>query len=208
MRRRGKLEVIAKRKGHASDWSVDNIEAIGRVRIRPICPRDADLYPAFANRISVDDRRRRFLYAGPKQLTPALLAQFTQIDPKREMAFVAIDEKSNDLLGVARMFNDPEGGGAEFAVVVRSDLQGKGLGASLMRQLIQYARSQKVTRLPGAVSAENTAMLHMCRRFGFINKDAGDGSLRKVVLSLRTSEPSIDLHAGEAARLKLLHFAR
>jgi acetyltransferase len=98
MRRLEKPEAEAKRRGHTSDWPVTNIEAIGRVRIRPICPRDADLYPAFANRISVDDRRRRFLYAGPKQLTPVLLAQFTQIDPKREMAFVAIDEKSNDLL--------------------------------------------------------------------------------------------------------------
>ena len=155
------------------------------MRIRPICPRDADLYPAFAARVSIDDRRRRFLYAGPKQLTPALLAQFTQIDRKREMAFVAIDEKSNALLGVARMFNDPEGGGAEFAIVVRSDLQGKGLGAGLMRQLIQYARSKRVTRLHGSVSADNTAMLHMCRRLGFINKDAGDRSLRQVVLSLQ-----------------------
>ena len=185
MRRLEKPEAEAKRRGHASDWPVDNIEAIGKVQIRPICPRDADLYPAFANRISVDDRRRRFLYAGPKQLTPALLAQFTQIDRKREMAFVAIDEKSNALLGVVRMFTDPEGSGAEFAVVVRSDLQRKGLGASLMRQLIQYARSKKVTRLHGSVSADNTAMLHMCRRLGFINNDAGEGSLRQVVLSLQ-----------------------
>ena len=185
MRRLEKPKAEGKRRGHTSDWPVANIEAIGRVRIRPIRPRDADLYPAFANRISVDDRRRRFLYAGPKQLTPALLAQFTQIDRKREMALVAIDEKSNDLLGVARMFNDPEGGGAEFAVVVRSDLQRKGLGASLMRQLIQYARSKKVTRLHGSVSADNTAMLHMCRRLGFINNDAGEGSLRQVVLSLQ-----------------------
>lgn len=69
-----------------------NIEAIGKVQIRPIRPRDADLYPAFADRISVDDRWRRFLYAGPRELTPALLAQFTQLDSEREMALVAIDE--------------------------------------------------------------------------------------------------------------------
>ena len=185
MGRRGKPEGSAKRKGQASDWSVElKIKSIGSVQIRPVRPQDADLYPAFADRITIDDRRRRFLSAGPSQLTPALLAKFTQIDRKREMAFVAIDEKLNALLGVARMVADPEGGGAEFAVVVRSDLQGKGLGAALMRQLIRYARSTNVTRLHGSVSAENSTMLQMCRKLGFTNQEA-DGSVRQVVLQLR-----------------------
>jgi acetyltransferase len=160
------------------------METIGAVKIRPIRPQDADLYPAFASGITVDDRRRRFLYAGPKQLTPELLAKFTQIDRSREMAFVAIAVKAKALLGVARMVTDTEGDGAEFAVVVRSDIQGKGLGAALMQQLIRYARSANVVRLHGSVSAENSAMLQMCRRLGFTNKDAGDGNLRHVVLSL------------------------
>ena len=104
------------------------------------------------------------------------------------MAFVALDEKTNALLGVARMVNDPEGNGAEFAVVVRSDLQGKGLGGALMRQLIRYASSANFTELHGSVSADNTAMLHMCRKLGFENRDAGDGGLRQVVLSLRNGQ--------------------
>ena len=101
------------------------------------------------------------------------------------MAFVAIDETSNALLGVARMVTDPEGGGAEFAIVVRSDLQGKGLGTALMQQLIGYARSAKIIQLHGSVSAENSAMLEMCRRLGFKTKDAAEGDLRQVALSLR-----------------------
>lgn len=157
----------------------------GRVLIRPIRPQDADLYPAFADRISVDDRRRRFLYAGPKELTPALLAQFTQLDNKREMALVAVDETANELYGVARFVIDPPGDAAEFAVVIRSDLQQQGLGRALMQELIKYARSTKISRLRGSVSADNTAMIHMCRKLGFENKDGGDGSLRQVVLFLR-----------------------
>ena len=100
------------------------------------------------------------------------------------MALVAIDETANELYGVARFVIDPAGNEAEFAVVIRSDLQRIGLGKALMQELIKYARSTKISRLRGSVSANNTAMLHMCRKLGFENRDAGEGSLRQVVLSL------------------------
>lgn len=185
MPRRGKPQAKG-RKGPSLNQSIKiNIGPNGRVLIRPIRPQDADLYQAFADRISVDDRRRRFLYAGPKELTPALLAQFTQLDSKREMALVAIDEFVNELYGVARFVIDPAGDAAEFAVVIRSDLQQQGLGRALMQELIKYARTTKISQLRGSVSADNTAMLHMCRKLGFENRDGGDGSLRQIVLSLR-----------------------
>ena len=132
------------RKGPSLDQSIKiNVGPNGHVLIRPIRPQDANLYPAFADRLSIDDRRRRFLYAGPKALTPALLAQFTQLDSEREMALVAIDETANELYGVARFVIDPAEDAAEFAVVIRSDLQQQGLRRALMQELIKLCSLDK-----------------------------------------------------------------
>jgi acetyltransferase len=55
----------------------------------------------------------------------------------------------------------------EYAVLVRSDLKGRGLGWLLMQTLIEYARSEGLRRLEGQVLKENTTMLTMCRELGF-----------------------------------------
>jgi acetyltransferase len=54
----------------------------------------------------------------------------TQIDYDREMAFVAVRraDKGDEILGVTRAISDPDNVDAEFAVLVRSDLKGLGLG--------------------------------------------------------------------------------
>ena len=65
----------------------------------------------------------------------------TQIDYDREMAFVAVRCKDNheEILGVTRAISDPDNvDAAEFAVLVRSDLKGLGLGRRLMEKLIAY----------------------------------------------------------------------
>ena len=62
----------------------------------------------------------------------------TQIDYDREMAFVAVRrvERTEEILGVTRAISDPDNIDAEFAVLVRSDLKGLGLGRRLLEKLI------------------------------------------------------------------------
>lgn len=139
----------------------------------------------------------RFFTAGP-DLSHKFLARLTQIDYAREMAFVAIAAKSNELLGVARLVADPDYSRAEYAVVVRSDLKGKGLGWRLMQHLIAYARSERLGELYGEVLATNTTMLTMCAELGFhIEADPGDATLRSVSLDLA-------VNAGETLRPEMV----
>jgi acetyltransferase len=134
--------------------------------IRPIRPEDAHLYGDFTARLEDRDVRLRIL--APRKAFPhEFLARLTQIDYAREMAFVAIDPEDGALLGVSRLSADPDYTRAEYAVIVRSDLKGTGIGWSLMEQLLAYARAEGLKVLDGTVLTENTRMLEMCRQLGF-----------------------------------------
>jgi acetyltransferase len=83
------------------------------------------------------------------------------------------------------MIADPDYTKAEFAVLVRSDLKGCGLGWQLMSHLIAYVRAEKLQQLHGSVLADNTTMLQMCRELGFVvEPQPGDASVRTVRLQL------------------------
>jgi len=152
--------------------------------LRPIRPEDEALYAAFLSRVTVEDLRLR-LFSPQKSLTHKFLARLTQIDYAREMAFVALAEDNGELLGVARFIADPDYVHAEYAVIVRSDLKGRGLGWALMSHLIDYARATGIRELYGSVLTENTGMLRMCRELGFtIEQEPGDLALRHVTLKL------------------------
>ena len=60
-----------------------------------------------------------------------------------------------------------------------------GLGALLMRRIIDYARRQGIKEIYGDVLRENTAMLNLSRAFGFtVQMDLDDTSLMHIVLKL------------------------
>lgn len=170
---------------YPSQWSTDTeIEPIGTIHIRPIRPEDEALYADFFAHVTPDDQRLRFFTVAP-DLSHRFLARLTQIDYAREMAFVATAKASGALLGVVRMVADPDYVRAEYAILVRSDLKGRGLGWQLMQHLIAYARSEKLEQLHGSVLAANSTMLQMCRELGFsIEPEPGDDSVRRVVLPL------------------------
>ena len=165
------------------------VETLGGMRIllRPIRPTDETFYAAFLQKLSVEDIRFRFL-SPRKEFSHAAVARFTQIDYARAMAFVALAEDQQELLGVARLAADPDYTRAEYAVIVRSDLKGRGIGWALMRHLIRYAESDGLHDLHGDVLAGNERMLKMCRELGFdIAANSEDLSLRKVNLRLPLS---------------------
>ena len=152
---------------YPSAWQRRVRTVAGReVTLRPIRPEDAHLYADFTAKLENEDVRLRVL-APRKFFAHDFLARLTQIDYAREMAFVAIDPESGQLLGVSRLVADPDYTRAEYAVIVRSDLKGTGIGWSLMEHLLAYARAEGLKLLEGTVLAENTKMLEMCRELGF-----------------------------------------
>ncbi|MDH6230237.1 acetyltransferase [Mesorhizobium soli] len=133
--------------------------------IRPIKPADIALYPDFFARISPEDIRLRFL-APRKQFSDKTLLRLTQLDYDREMAFLAL-EPNGDVAGIVRIYADPDHETGEYAILVRSDLHGHGVGWALLQHLIDYATADGLKRIEGIILAENTKMLEMCREMGF-----------------------------------------
>ncbi len=165
------------------------LQTLGRVLLRPIRPEDEHLYHAFFSKVEPADSRLRF-FRPVRGLSHEFLARLTQVDYAREIAFVALTE-TNELLGVARFAADPDYENAEFGVLVRSDLKGRGLGRALMQHLIAYARAEGLRELNGYVLAENTGMLNLAADLGFTSGWADDDpSLRHVVLQLKSKPAS------------------
>ena len=99
------------------------------------------------------------------------------------MAFIATasDEAGQpETLGVVRVLADPDDRQAEFAIVVRSDLKGKGLGRSLMEKIVRYSRERGTGELVMSVLAGNRGMLRLADRFGFehVGTEEGVSELR------------------------------
>ena len=165
------------------------LDGVGDVLLRPIRPEDEALYVEFMAHVAPADHRLRF-FSDKQALSHRLLARLTQIDYARDMAFVALDGASGRLLGVARYSADPDRQRAEYAVLVRSDLKGHGLGWALMRHLIDHAKATGVGHLSGAVLAENATMLRMCRELGFaVVSSESDGALCDVELNVAGQGP-------------------
>lgn len=148
------------------------LEQVGQLRdgtavaVRPVRPDDAKRLVTLVAACDAADVRLRFLgtLAG---LPDAQAARLSQIDYDREMALVALDTASPEaILGVARLYADPNNEAAEFAVMVRSDMKGRGLGHALMTALLSYGRSRGLQRIWGVAEHDNGAVLDLGRSLG------------------------------------------
>ncbi|CCH49617.1 bifunctional acetate--CoA ligase family protein/GNAT family N-acetyltransferase [Pseudodesulfovibrio piezophilus] len=159
------------------------------VTLRPIRPEDEETHRAFLANLSDDDLRLRFFGVVQRNFDHKDIARFTQIDYDREMAFIATahDERGMpETLGVMRTNTKPDNTEAEFAIVVRSDQQGSGLGSILFNKGICYTRQRGTSELIGQTMIENKAMQGLSKKFGFvITPDQHDEDLVNMVLDLK-----------------------
>ncbi|MFZ5546536.1 MAG: GNAT family N-acetyltransferase [Pseudomonadota bacterium] len=176
---------------YPTEW-VRTLEWQGRaLTVRPIRPEDEHQHRRFLERLDPEDIRMR-IFQTRRELPRSELARLTQIDYEREMAFVAVgtDELGQpETLGAARAVRDPDNTEAEFAIIVRSDLKGRGLGHLLLQHLIDYVRSRGTPRLAGLILRENAAMLQLARSVGFVPEaedlpERHGGDVVRVVLPL------------------------
>ena len=83
------------------------------------------------------------------------------------MAFVAQALEGGTTYGVVRAVTDPDNRRAEFAILVRSDFKGHGLGELLMKKIIAYCRQRGTSELVGDILRENQAMRALANELGF-----------------------------------------
>ena len=73
----------------------------------------------------------------------------------------------------------------EYAILMRSDLKGLGLGWDLMSLMIDWAKAEGLRVVEGQVLRDNTVMLDMCRKLGFaVRADPGDHDIMIVTLPI------------------------
>ena len=179
-----RLDAPAKRPGFAilpypSDRESELTLPDGTVlQIRPIRPEDAPRLERNFRRTRSEDIHSRF-FASMTALPPSLLARLTQLDYDREIALAALPRPGeaadpDDGYGIVRLAADPDNDQAEFALIVRSDWHGRGLGRALMQLILDYARERGIRTVWGTVLRENTGMIKLVRSLGFAIKVEDD----------------------------------
>jgi acetyltransferase len=162
------------------------------ITLRPIRPEDAELEQEFVKGLSDQSRHFRFMNT-LRELTPAMLARFTQIDYDREFAVIAVRESGGREveLGVARYVTNPDGETCEYAIVVADAWHGKGLARRMMEMLIDVARSRGLHAIVGHVLSMNQPMLRLAENLGFTISDSPDDpTTRRATLLLERRQRS------------------
>tara|TARA_R110002049_G_scaffold182485_2_gene350374 strand:+ start:114968 stop:117676 length:2709 start_codon:yes stop_codon:yes gene_type:complete len=138
------------------------------VVLRPIKPEDEPMWHDLVSDCSTESLHLRFRYMF-KATTHAMATRFCFIDYDREIAIVAEANVGGQrrLLGVGRLIADVDHHEAEYAVLVRDDHQGVGLGSLLTDNCLQICDRWGVQSVVAEMAPQNIRMIRMFEHRGF-----------------------------------------
>jgi len=141
------------------------------VRMRDARPADGEAIVSLYESLSEESLRRRFVGGGMSAQTVRRLAVPDLDHGVGSILAELAAQSGGPLLGEARFIRTrPDA--AEFAMVVRDDVQGQGLGRLLLATLVARARDAGVPRLDAEVLVSNTPMLHLLGAYGWVLTEA------------------------------------
>lgn len=155
------------------------------VAVREIRPGDASALQRLVQRLS--ERTIRLRYFGPMdQLSDEKARHFAEVDGVNRYALVALDpEDEDEIVAVVRYDREQDTNTAEYAALVEDRMQGRGLGMSLTRSLIEAARERDIRCFHALVLPENRHMLNLLRSLGLPeNRSREEDSIERVDIDL------------------------
>jgi acetyltransferase len=156
--------------------------------LRPVLPEDEPSLRESFSKLSAEEIRLRF-FVPMKTMSHVMAARFTQIDYDRDMALILTTKGipgQTELFGVVRIGADPDNEKAEYAIILRHDMTGQGLGIMMMRRIIDYAKARGIGEIYGDVLRENTTMIKLCKALGFSQHALEDEpTIIRVCLNLK-----------------------
>jgi len=159
------------------------------IHIRAIRADDKERLQAHFHGLGFDSVRFRFLGA-KKELTPAELRYFTELDFSRHVGLVALrrHDEAEEFIGVGRYIcAEDDHRRAEFALAVLDGWQGRGVGTLLMEHLARIAATDGVERFEADILATNRKMFDVVVALGF---HVGESSRGGVIHAWFPIEPT------------------
>jgi acetyltransferase len=154
--------------------------------MRPIRPEDEPSLVKFHSTLS--ERSVYFRYFHWMKLEQRTaherLTRMCFIDYDRQMAFVAEPVGSSEIAGIGRLVKSHTGEEAELAVIVSDQYQKRGIGTALVRQLVDFARDEKLRRITATVMFQNRPMQKVFERAGFRLSQSRDPESLSATLDL------------------------
>lgn len=166
------------------------------VMIRPIRPEDEPLMVRFHQTLSPESVFFRYFHpvGFEQRITHERLARMCFIDYDRAIALVVerTDPQSGErqIIGVGRLTREHASSDSEFALLVSDTFQRQGIGAELLRRLVDIGRAEKMGRIVGYILPENQGMRRICNELGFQSTFA-DGMV-KAILPLWATNGRVD----------------
>ena len=153
------------------------------IMVRPIRPEDEPLLVNFHHTLSERTvYMRYFNWMKLEQRTAhERLTRMCFVDYDRQMALVAEchDARAGErqIVAVGRLVKSHAVEEAELAVIVADRFQKRGIGTEIVRQLVDFARDEKLARITATVLFENRPMQKVFERQGFRRTQAAGESL-------------------------------